>query len=50
MSSGVGTRTGLTTPAWTAGGILHFVNGKLVGADTEDAEAAAAPLTSLVSN
>jgi hypothetical protein len=29
---------------------LHFVNGTLVGADTEDAEASAAPLTSLVSN
>jgi len=29
---------------------LHFVNGKLVGADTDDAEASAAPLTSLVSN
>ena len=29
---------------------LHFINGKLVGADTEEAEASAAPVTSLVSN
>ena len=29
---------------------LHFVNGKLVGVDNEDAEASAAPLASLVSN